>query len=95
MYIYFDSGDLDIVRAGGREKFISDVRVQSSGRCIWSGPAKFVVNCEMELGSYPFDHQSCEMRFGSYNFAGRKLHLRAFKTKDQKGGNSVAINLRT
>lgn len=73
-------------RAGGREKFLSDVKVRSTGECTWSGPAQFTVNCEMELNTYPFDKQSCEMRFGSFNYARNKIRINQFKTKKNKGG---------
>lgn len=73
------SGDDEINLAGGPSKFVTDVAVNNEGRCLWSGPATFKVNCHMNVGNWPFDAQSCEMAFGSYSYGKNLLKIKLFK----------------
>lgn len=73
------SGDDEINLAGGPSKFVTDVAVNNEGKCLWSGPATFKVNCHMNVGKWPFDEQSCEMAFGSYSYGLNLLRIKLFK----------------
>ncbi|KAK3755631.1 hypothetical protein QZH41_017620 [Actinostola sp. cb2023] len=78
------SGDDETPRAGGPDKFLSNVQVKDTGLCVWSGPATFKVSCEMKLKTYPFDRQTCVLRFGSFSYANNQLRLKVFKTKKSR-----------
>lgn len=67
--------------AGGLSKFVTDVAVDSEGKCVWSGPATFKVNCKMEIHEWPFDNQTCELAFGSYSYGKNLLKVILFKDK--------------
>ena len=67
--------------AGGLSKFVTDVAVDSGGKCVWSGPATFKVNCKMEIHEWPFDNQTCELAFGSYSYGKNLLKVKLFKDK--------------
>lgn len=62
---------------------MTDVAVNHEGRCVWSGPATFKVNCEMAVDKWPFDEQSCRMAFGSYTYGKNLLRIKSFKDKSQ------------
>lgn len=79
----FNNGDDEINLAGGISKFVTDVGVDSKGRCVWSGPATFKVNCEMEIDDWPFDQQMCQLAFGSYTYGKNLLKIRLFKDNKQ------------
>lgn len=79
----YNNGDDKINLAGGPSKFVTDVAVRSTGACIWSGPATFKVNCEMQIHSWPFDEQECRLAFGSYTYGDNLLKIKLFKAKKQ------------
>lgn len=79
----FNNGDDRINLAGGTSKFVTDVAVDSKGRCVWSGPATFKVNCEMRINDWPFDEQTCQLAFGSYTYGKNLLKIRLFKDNRQ------------
>jgi len=83
IFLLFASGDDQINLAGGPSKFVTDVSVDEKGRCIWSGPATFKVNCEMEVDKWPFDEQTCRLAFGSYTYGLNLLKIKLFKDKSQ------------
>ena len=60
---------------------MTDVAVDYKGRCVWSGPATFKVNCKMEISEWPFDEQNCELAFGSYTYGKNLLVIRFFRDK--------------
>ena len=63
---------------------MTDVGVNSKGKCVWSGPATFKVNCEMKINDWPFDEQDCDLAFGSYTYGKNLLKIKLFK---DRGGN--------
>ena len=65
--------------AGGPSKFVTDVAVNHEGKCTWSGPATFKVNCEMKVDQWPFDEQDCKLSFGSYTYGLNLLTIKLFK----------------
>lgn len=75
------SGDDKINLAGGPTKFVTDVSVNDKGKCVWSGPATFKVNCEMKVDQWPFDEQTCELAFGSFSYGKNLLRLKLFKSE--------------
>ncbi|XP_068676875.1 neuronal acetylcholine receptor subunit alpha-7-like [Montipora foliosa] len=79
----YNNGDDQINLAGGPSKFVTDVAVRSTGECIWSGPATFKVNCEMQIHRWPFDEQECRLAFGSYTYGDNLLKIKLFKAKKQ------------
>ncbi|KAL9967041.1 hypothetical protein ACROYT_G025198 [Oculina patagonica] len=79
----FNNGDDEINLAGGLSKFVTDVAVTNNGRCVWSGPATFKVNCKMQISDWPFDEQKCELAFGSFTYGKNLLKIRLFM--DRKG----------
>ena len=83
MALFIFSGDDEINLAGGRSKFVTDVAVNYKGKCVWSGPATFKVNCEMSVGKWPFDEQVCRLAFGSYTYGENLLRIKLFKDKSQ------------
>ena len=83
------SGDDEINLAGGVNKFVTDVAVKSDGKCVWSGPATFKVNCEMAISEWPFDRQKCELAFGSFTYGNNLLKLKLFKAKSNFTSKSV------
>ena len=82
-FLSFPSGDDNINLAGGPSKFVTDVTVNDQGKCTWSGPATFKVNCEMRIAQWPFDQQTCKLGFGSYTYAKNLLKITSFKDKSQ------------
>lgn len=79
--VFTSSGDDEINLAGGLSKFVTDIAVDHKGRCVWSGPATFKVNCKMEISEWPFDEQICELAFGSYTYGKNLLIIRLFRDK--------------
>ena len=77
------SGDDKINLAGGTSKFVTDVAVNDRGRCTWSGPATFKVNCEMPVDKWPFDEQVCSLAFGSYTYGNNLLRIKLFRDKSK------------
>lgn len=75
----FNNGDDEINLAGGPSKFVTDVAVNHEGKCTWSGPATFKVNCEMKVDQWPFDEQDCKLSFGSYTYGLNLLTIKLFK----------------
>ena len=53
--------------------------MNNKGKCVWSGPATFKVNCEMKVDEWPFDEQTCELAFGSFSYGKKLLRLKLFK----------------
>ena len=53
--------------------------MNDKGKCVWSGPATFKVNCEMKVDQWPFDEQTCELAFGSFSYGKKLLRLKLFK----------------
>ena len=70
---------------------MTDVAVDSKGKCVWSGPATFKVNCKMEIREWPFDNQTCELAFGSYTYGENLLKIKLFK--DKKRGDFASKEL--
>lgn len=60
---------------------MTDVAVGSKGKCVWSGPATFKVNCKMKIHEWPFDNQTCELAFGSYSYGKNLLKVKLFRDK--------------
>ncbi|KAL9951289.1 hypothetical protein ACROYT_G043927 [Oculina patagonica] len=79
----FNNGDDGINLAGGPSKFVTDIAVNSKGKCVWSGPATFKVNCRMQIHDWPFDEQKCELAFGSFTYGKNLLRIKLFR--DKKG----------
>lgn len=77
----FNNGDDQINLAGGPSKFVTDISVNDQGKCVWSGPATFKVNCRMMINQWPFDEQTCELGFGSFTYGINLLILKLFKDK--------------
>ena len=59
--------------------------VDSKGKCVWSGPATFKVNCKLKIQKWPFDNQTCELAFGSFTYRKNLLNIKLFQ--DKKGGD--------
>lgn len=70
---------------------MTDVAVDSKGKCVWSGPATFKVNCKMEIREWPFDNQTCELAFGSYTYGENLMKIKLFR--DKKGGDFASKEL--
>ena len=83
LFSFIFSGDDEINLAGGPAKFVTDVAVNDKGKCTWSGPATFKVNCEMDVDKWPFDEQSCKLAFGSYTYNLNLLQIKLFKDNKQ------------
>lgn len=81
----FNNGDDEVNLAGGLSKFVTDVAVNSDGKCVWSGPATFKVNCKLAIRKWPFDNQTCELAFGSFTYGKNLLKIKLFR--DKKGGD--------
>jgi len=79
----FNNGDDEINLAGGPSKFVTDVAVNDKGKCTWSGPATFKVNCEMEVDKWPFDEQTCKLAFGSYTYGLNLLKIKLFRDRSK------------
>lgn len=75
----FNNGDDDINLAGGPGKFVTDIAVDSKGKCSWGGPATFKVSCRMKIDQWPFDQQQCELAFGSFSYGENLLKINLFK----------------
>ena len=60
---------------------MTDIAVNNNGKCVWSGPATFKVNCRMEINDWPFDEQKCELAFGSYTYGKNLMKIKWFKDK--------------
>ena len=71
---------------------MTDIGVNDKGKCVWSGPATFKVNCRMQIHDWPFDEQKCELAFGSFTYGKNLLRIKLFKDKSDfasKGSYSV------
>ncbi|KAL9951243.1 hypothetical protein ACROYT_G043869 [Oculina patagonica] len=79
----FNNGDDEINLAGGPSKFVTDIAVDHKGKCVWSGPATFKVNCRMQIHDWPFDEQKCELAFGSFTYGKNLLRIKLFKVKNK------------
>ncbi|XP_078353236.1 neuronal acetylcholine receptor subunit alpha-5-like isoform X2 [Oculina patagonica] len=77
----FNNGDDSVTLAGGRTKFVTEVSVGNNGMSVWSGPATFKANCQLEIGNWPFDNQTCELGFGSYTNGVNRMDIKLFKDK--------------
>ncbi|PFX20585.1 Neuronal acetylcholine receptor subunit alpha-7 [Stylophora pistillata] len=77
----FNNGDDRIPLAGGSTKFVTEISVDSGGYCVWSGPATFKANCDLQIVSWPFDNQTCELAFGSYTYGDDRLKIKLFVDK--------------
>ena len=55
--------------------------MDNNGMCVWSGPATFKANCQLEIGSWPFDNQTCELGFGSYTYGIGRMDIKLFQDK--------------
>ena len=75
------SGDEGVTLAGGRTKFVTEVSVDNEGNCVWSGPATFKANCELDIGQWPFDKQTCELGFGSFTYGVDRMEIKLFQDK--------------
>lgn len=60
---------------------MTDIGVNDKGKCVWSGPATFKVNCRMQIHDWPFDEQKCELAFGSFTYGKNLLRIKLFKDK--------------
>lgn len=74
----YNNGDDSTTLAGGRGKFVTEVSVDNKGNCVWSGPATFKANCDLQIISWPFDNQTCELGFGSYTYGDDRLNIKLF-----------------
>ena len=83
-YVCAFSGDEGVTLAGERTKFVTEISVDNDGHCVWSGPATFKANCELQIGQWPFDSQNCELGFGSYTYGIDRMNIKLFQ--DTKGG---------
>ena len=81
LFLSIFSGDDEINLAGGPTKFVTDIAVDHKGKCVWSGPATFKVNCRMQIHEWPFDEQECELAFGSFTYGKNLLRIKLFKDK--------------
>lgn len=79
----FLSGDDSVTLAGGRTKFATEISVENTGHCVWSGPATFKASCEMAINQWPFDTQTCELGFGSFTYGISQMNIKLFQ--DSKG----------
>lgn len=52
--------------------------MDNKGNCVWSGPATFKANCDLQIISWPFDNQTCELGFGSYTYGDDRLNIKLF-----------------
>ncbi|KAL9951290.1 hypothetical protein ACROYT_G043928 [Oculina patagonica] len=77
----FNNGDDSVTLAGGRTKFVTEVSVDNNGNSVWSGPATFKANCQLEIGNWPFDNQTCELGFGSYTYGVDRMDIKLFEDK--------------
>ena len=88
--LFVSSGDDEINLAGGPSKFVTDISVNDKGKCVWSGPATFKVNCRMKIESWPFDEQKCALAFGSFSYGKNLLILKLFKDKSNFASKELA-----
>lgn len=49
--------------------------VNSSGFVTWLPQAVFKSQCDIDVGTYPFDKQNCTLKFGSWTYNGLQLDL--------------------
>lgn len=82
-FSFISSGDDQIKLAGGPGKFVTDVSVKHDGDNIWSGPATFKANCDMQVDNWPFDEQNCTLAFGSFTYGENLLRIKTFKDKSR------------
>ncbi|EDO47639.1 predicted protein [Nematostella vectensis] len=64
----YNNGDDKVQTSGGRTKFLTNIVVEDTGKCVWSGPVTFTFTCSMALSRWPFDDQNCTMKFGSLSY---------------------------
>ncbi|PFX17740.1 Acetylcholine receptor subunit alpha-L1 [Stylophora pistillata] len=90
----YNNGDDSITLAGGRTKFVTEVSVDNDGNCVWSGPATFKANCDLQIISWPFDNQTCELGFGSYTYGENRLDIKLFEDKSGEYTSEYQLMLR-
>lgn len=49
--------------------------VTSDGNVTWLPQAVFKSQCNVDVGSFPFDKQTCKLKFGSWTYNGNQLDL--------------------
>lgn len=49
--------------------------VSSDGDVTWLPQAVFKSQCNVDVGSFPFDKQTCRLKFGSWTYNGNQLDL--------------------
>ncbi|XP_032220758.2 acetylcholine receptor subunit alpha-like 1 [Nematostella vectensis] len=79
-----NNGDNTVKMAGGRSIFLTNVVVENTGKCIWSGPVTFTFTCSMALSRWPFDQQTCAMKFGSLSYGSNLMVISKFSTNASK-----------
>ena len=68
-------------QAGHTELFKTWVVLQSNGICSWESPANIESECDIDIGSFPFDRQNCSLIFGSATYGSELLVIRSMPPK--------------
>ena len=71
-------------QAGHTELFKTWVVLQSNGICTWESPANIESECDIDIGSFPFDQQNCSLIFESATYGSELLVIRSMQPKDHK-----------
>ena len=67
--------------------------MDNNGMSVWSGPATFKANCQLEIGSWPFDNQTCELGFGSYTYGIGRMDIKLFEDKSGEFTSKYIVNV--
>ena len=68
--------------------------MDNTGKSVWSGPATFKANCQLQIGSWPFDNQTCELGFGSYTYGVGRMDIKLFEDKSGEFTSKCIANFR-
>ncbi len=49
--------------------------VNHDGRVKWRPSGVFKSTCQINIQSFPYDHQNCLMKFGSWTYAGESIDI--------------------